>query len=134
MKAFKPRTIEQQRNNYIKACKQRLSREVAALKDLYEAEHDRYRDLYFEKVEIERKLGEVQDRVADAADKEFGGWDTWRHDEKLLPVVVKRMDDAVTSHRQKIEDIEFKMASCLKKYNAEVEALTKKYYTLIKTA
>lgn len=134
MKAFQPRTVEQQRKNYVKACKQRLSREVEALKDLYETEHDRYRDLYFAKADIERKIAKIQDKVADAADKEFGGWDVWRHDETLLKLVVKRMDDAVVGHRERIAEINVKIDKCMEKFNAEREALTNKYYTLIKTA
>jgi hypothetical protein len=134
MKPFQPRTVEQQRNNYIKACKQRLCRETEELRDLYREDHDRHAKLYFERCEIERKLGEVQDRVADAADKEFGGWDTWRHDEKLLPVVIKRMEDAVVRHRERIAEIDGKMERCLAKFKAEVDALTTKYYALIKTA
>jgi hypothetical protein len=134
MKPFQPRTLEQQRKNYVKACKQRLSRELEALKDLYQAEHDRHRDLWFERTAIEEKLAKAQDRVADAADKEFGGWDVWRHDEALLKLVVKRMDDAVVGHRERIAEINVKIDKCLAKFNAEREALTNKYYTLIKTA
>ncbi len=134
MKPFKPRTVEEQRKNYVKACKQRLHREVEDLKRIYWEEHERHAKLYFDRCDIERTLAAVQDRVADAADNEFGGWDTWRHDEKLLKIVVQRMEDAVVRHRERIAEIDGKMERCLAKYRAEVKALTDKYYTLIKTA
>lgn len=134
MKPFKPRTVEQQRANYIKACKQRLKREVDELKEIYAQEHFRHAELNSQKSDIQTNMDKVQDRVADAADKEFGGWDTWRHDEKLLKIVVKRMDDAVVGHKQRIEDIDFKMDRCLEKYYAEVKELSAKYRALIKTA
>jgi hypothetical protein len=134
MKPFKPRTVEQQRANYIKACKQRLKREVDELKEIYFQEHERHAKLYHDKCDIERTMEKVQAKVADDADKEFGGWDTWRHDEKLLKIVVKRMDDAVVGHKARIDEINSKMERCLEKYRAEVKELTDKYYTLIKTA
>lgn len=134
MKPFKPRSVRQQRANYIKACKQHWRREVEELKEIYFEEHQRHADLYDKKCDIERRMDKVMDRVADAADKEFGGWDTWRHDEKLLTVVVKRMDEAVVKLKVQVEEINAKMELCLATYNAEVKKVTAKYNALIRTA
>jgi hypothetical protein len=134
MKPFQPRTVEQQRKNYVKACKQRLAAEVKDLEEAYSLSHITHAKYYHERCEIERKLAAVQDRVADAADKEFGGWDTWRHDPDLLVLVVKRMDGAVVSHREKIAKIDERMEAVMAGFRAEVKKVTDKYYTLIKTA
>lgn len=133
MKPFKLRSERQQRYDYIRACRRQLAHKYQTLKDRYRAEHDQHARLYVEKCEIERNLAAVQNRVADEADKEFGGWDVWRHDEVLLLQVVKRMEEAVTDHRQRIEDINFKMSQCLEKFNVERAAFGNYYSTLIQT-
>jgi hypothetical protein len=134
MKAFQPRTVEQQRKNYIKACKQHLAAEVRDLEEAYSLSHMTHAKYYHERCEIERKLAAVQDRVADAADKEFGGWDTWRHDPDLLVQVVKRMDDAVVTHKEKIAKINERMEKVMEPFNNERRKVVEKYHLLMRTA
>lgn len=134
MQPFQPRTLEQQRKNYVKACKQRMTTELRALEDMYRNEHDIHAKLYFNRCRLEEKVTKVQDQVADAADKEFGGWDKWRHDETLLRLVVKRMDDAVIDLRDKIAAIDERMEKCMAEYRKECKAISNKYHTLMRTA
>lgn len=134
MKPFQPRPLEQQRKNYVKACKQRMTVELRALEDRYRNEHDIHAKLYFNRCRLEEKVSAIQDRVADAADKEFGGWDKWRHDEALLKRVVGRMDEAVVDLREKIKRIDDRMDALMAEYRRECKAVSHKYHTLMKTA
>jgi cell division protein ZapA (FtsZ GTPase activity inhibitor) len=134
MKPFQPRSVEQQRKNYVKACKQRMVAEIKDLEEAYSLSHATHAKYYFERCGIEEQIAKVQDRVANAADKEFGGWDTWRHDPDLLVEVVKRMDDAVVTHKERIEKINQRMEAVLAPFRAECQKVMHKYRTLIKTA
>jgi hypothetical protein len=134
MKPFQPRTVEQQRKNYIKACKQRMAAEINDLTEAYSLSHMTHAKYYNERCEIERQIDKVQDRVADAADKEFGGWDTWRHDPDLLVKVVKRMDDAVVSHKERIAKINERMEKVMEPFNNERRKVVEKYHLLMRTA
>jgi hypothetical protein len=134
VKPFQPRTLEQQKKSYIKACKQRLAAELNGLTDRYREDHETHAKLYFNRCRLVEKADKIQARVADAADKEFGGWDTWRHDEKLLRLVSARMDDAACDLLFKIEGIDQRMEMTMRSFHKDCKAVTNKYYALIKTA
>lgn len=134
MKPFQPRTLEQQRKNYVKACKQRMTQELKALEGMYWEAHEIHAKLYFNKCRIEEKITKIQNRVADAADKEFGGWDKWRHDETLLVQVVKRMDDAVVAEHEMLDAINERMENTMAEYRAACRKISAKYHALMRTA
>lgn len=134
MKPFQPRTVEQQRKNYVKTCKQRMARELGELTEAYREEHEQHARLYHDRCEIERRMKSIQDRVANDADKEFGGWDKWRHDDALLTLVVKRMDDAVIVQKDKIDALNKKMEALMEPYHAACRSVSHKYHTLMRTA
>jgi hypothetical protein len=134
MKPFQPRTVEQQRKNYIMACKRRMRAEIRDLEEAYSLSHITHTKYHVKRCDIEEQIAKIQDRVANAADKEFGGWDTWRHDPDLLATVVKRMDDAVVQHRVRIDKINERMEAVLATFRADCAKVASKYRTLIKTA
>lgn len=134
MKPFQPRTLEQQRKNYVKACKQRMTVELNGLPELYREEHEIHAKLYFNRCRLAEKADKIKNRVANEADKEFGGWDKWRHDEKLLKIVIARMDDAASVMLSKIEQIDERMEATMRDFRRDCKAVTNKYQALIKTA
>jgi hypothetical protein len=134
MKPFQPRTLEQQRKNYVKACKRSMTQELNGLTYKYRHAHDTLHKLYFNRSRLVDRADRIQARVANAADKEFGGWDTWRHDQALLTVVVGRMDEAVRDLNEKIELIDLRIEATMRGYHRERKAVANKYHALIKTA
>jgi chromosome segregation ATPase len=134
MKPFQPRSVEQQRKNYVKACKRQMTVELGILHEQFQDEHRRHAELYHQRCEIDHKIEKIQDRVADLADREHGGWDKWRHDEILRNKVVKDMDEAVVRERERIAELDEKMEKLMAPYHAACEKVSAKYYTLMKTA
>jgi hypothetical protein len=134
MKAFAPRPIDQQKKNYVKACKQRMARELATVEERYRQEHDIYAKLYFTRCRIAERIDKAQNHVANMADKEFGGWDVWRHDKVLLEKVVKRMDDAAADLLAKMARIDERMEALMKPYRDACREVSNRYHLLMKTA
>jgi hypothetical protein len=90
MKPFKPKTVAQQKKDYRRNVRRAWSLERGAIEAKY-AEALEYSKIYFSKAsEVAAKVGVIQDRVANAADREFGA-DKWRRDSKLLQIVHDRM-------------------------------------------
>jgi hypothetical protein len=106
MKPFKRLTLKQQKARYLKSLKRQLKKDEDAVRYQLRGTIARIELLYVKKRIIQERIGRIQDKVADAADKRYGGWDVWRHNEILLQRVVKDMDDAASGLYHSIAELD----------------------------
>lgn len=133
MKAFKTKTTEEQKIAYIRSCRRWMRNEIGKLRERHRGALERADKLRHQAVQADHRAEKMQDVVANKADREFGGWDTWRHDSVLLSIVTMRMDTVAIKPRTRAADLRRKADQAVALYHVERERIVEKYNALIRT-
>jgi hypothetical protein len=133
---FKPKTLHQQKKEFIASVRRRENIESCAITTRHWDEVEKARKLSQQNSEISKRIDAIQNSIANKADHEFGGWDVWRHDSKLLAVVATRMDKdpRVVKCRARIIFNKELAEKLMKPHDDEMRKLYQETAMLIKTA
>ena len=133
---FKPKTLHQQKKEYIASVNRRQNIESCNITTRHWDDLEKARKLREQNAAISKRIDVIQNVIANKADREFGGWDVWRHDPKLLELVCQRMDKdpRVVKCRSRIEFNKELMEKLTKTHDDEIRKLYRETALLIRTA
>lgn len=94
MKAFRPLTLNEQRENYPRLLTRQYNRAKKNLAYQFQDDLDRANELEQEASNLEPRIEAIQNYIADKADIKYKGWDKWRQDPTLLKRVASEMFNA----------------------------------------
>ena len=123
LKPFKPLTTAEQRELYPQSLQRAKRASRATLFAKYRAELERADELEKTAKRLACRVDDIEDAVANRADRTYHGWDVWRCDPVLLRKVAGEMMAASAQVRAKIAGYEAEAVKLRKPYVEEVDAL-----------
>jgi hypothetical protein len=133
MKQFQPKTVAQQKKDYVRSVRQAWSNERNALASTHAFELEHAQIMLSKASDVAQMIGPIQDRVANDADREFGET-TWRRDKKLLKIVADRMASRSAMCQARVDRLREKAAKARAPYDKAMRRAKSRFEKLIRTA
>lgn len=120
-------TVGAQRQLFLLRLRRSYLKSLDKLKDEYEKDLVKAQELEIKAHMLDAAITQLEDQVADRADKEYGDDRVWRVSKTLLRKVAKRMDKASQELRNKQERWRKEAKALRHPFNREVNALLRLY-------